>query len=132
MQGARLFAAVVAMAIMSVHPLAAQDLIVEKKIFELGTYTTVGGATIKDLRVGWEAYGELNEARDNVILVTHYFSGNSHAAGKYSAEDARPGYWDSIIGPGKAVDTEKFYVISSDTLVNLGARNPKVTTTGPG
>ncbi len=131
MLGSRVFAAVAAAAITSVQPLAAQDLIVEKQVFELGTYTTEGGATIKDLRIGWEAYGEPNEARDNIILVTHYFSGNSHAAGKYSAEDARPGYWDSIIGPGKAVDTNKFYVISSDTLVNLGAKNPKVTTTGP-
>ncbi len=108
MLGSRVFAAVAAAAIVSVQPLAAQDLIVEKQVFELGTYTTEGGATIKDLRIGWEAYGEPNEARDNIILVTHYFSGNSHAAGKYSAEDARPGYWDSIIGPGKAVDTNKF------------------------
>jgi len=131
MLGSRVFGAAVVMAIMAGQPLAAQALIVEKKVFELETYTTVSGATIKDLRIGWEAYGEPNAAKDNVILVTHYFSGNSHAAGKYSAEDARPGYWDSIIGPGKAVDTEKFYVISSDTLVNLGAKNPKVTTTGP-
>ncbi len=131
MLGSRLLAAAAVMAIIAGQQVAAQDLIVEKKVFELGAYTTVGGASIKDLRIGWEAYGELNEAKDNVILVTHYFSGNSHAAGKYSAEDARPGYWDSIIGPGKAVDTEKFYVISSDTLVNLGAKNPKVTTTGP-
>ncbi len=110
---------------------SAADMIVEKQTFELADYTTVGGATIEDVRIGWEAYGTLNEAKDNAILVTHFFSGNSHAAGKYSAEDKRPGYWDSIIGPGKAVDTDRFYVISSDTLVNLNTGNPKVVTTGP-
>ena len=83
------------------------------------------------MTLGWEAYGTLSEAKDNVILVTHYFSGNSHAAGRYSKEDKRTGYWDSIIGAGKPVDTDRFYVISVDTPINLGFHNPKVITTGP-
>lgn len=112
-------------------PAAAEDMIVQKQVFELGAYTTVGGETIPDVRVGWEAYGALNEARDNVVLITHFFSGNSHAAGKYSADDQAAGYWDAIIGPGKAIDTDRFYVISSDTLVNLNTGDPNVTTTGP-
>ena len=112
-------------------PAASRELIVKKEVFTLKEYRTVGGEIIRDVRIGREAYGTLNEARDNVILITHYFSGNSHAAGRYSVEDARPGYWDDIIGPGKAVDTDRYYVISSDTLVNLGTGNPKVTTTGP-
>ncbi|MDB5510587.1 MAG: homoserine acetyltransferase [Enterovirga sp.] len=106
-------------------------MIVEKKVFELPSYTTVGGATIKGVRIGWEAYGQPNADRSNVILVTHFFSGTSHAAGKYKADDAAPGYWDAIIGPGKAIDTTKYYVISSDTLVNLNANTPNVVTTGP-
>ena len=129
MQPAR--ALVLAFALLAAGPAAAADMIVEKRTFALDRYTTVGGETIKDVKIGWEAYGSLNEAKDNAILVAHYFSGNSHAAGKYSAEDQRAGYWDSIIGPGKPVDTDKYYVISSDTLVNLGTGNPKVTTTGP-
>ena len=108
-----------------------QDLIVEKKTFELPQYTTAGGATIKGVKVGWEAYGQLNADRSNAILVTHFFSGTSHAAGKYAAGDKAPGYWDAIIGPGKAIDTDKYFVFSSDTLVNLNARDSKVTTTGP-
>ena len=112
-------------------PAAAQDMIVEKQVFEMGAYTTVGGETIPDVRIGWEAYGTLNEARDNVVLITHFFSGFSHAAGKYAPDDQSTGYWDSIIGPGKAIDTDRFYVISSDTLVNLNTGNPNVTTTGP-
>ncbi|WP_052763889.1 E22 family MetX-like putative esterase [Microvirga massiliensis] len=107
------------------------DLIVEKKVFELPSYTTEGGATIKNVRVGWEAYGQPSADKSNVILVTHFYSGTSHAAGKYAPGDKAPGYWDSIIGPGKAIDTNKYYVISSDTLVNLNANTPNVVTTGP-
>ncbi|MFL5227909.1 MAG: homoserine O-acetyltransferase [Microvirga sp.] len=110
---------------------AQSDLIVEKKTFELPHYTTAGGATIKGVKVGWESYGELNADRSNAILVTHFFSGTSHAAGKYKPEDRAPGYWDPIIGPGKAIDTNRYFVISSDTLVNLSPKDPNVVTTGP-
>ncbi|KAA0685821.1 E22 family MetX-like putative esterase [Azospirillum brasilense] len=112
-------------------PGLAFEGLVEKKVFEMPSYTTVGGGTIKNVRIGWESYGKLNDARDNVILVTHFFSGNSHAAGKYKMEDPAPGYWDSIIGPGKPLDTDKFFIISSDTLVNLSPKDPTVVTTGP-
>jgi len=112
-------------------PAAAYDGIVEKQTFTLPEYRTVGGETIRDVKIGWEAYGTLNADKSNVILVTHFFSGTSHAAGKYAAEDKAPGYWDAIIGPGKPLDTDKYYVISSDTLVNLNANDPKVVTTGP-
>ncbi|MGF1525806.1 MAG: homoserine O-acetyltransferase [Candidatus Competibacterales bacterium] len=116
--------------LLSSATLAYQPL-VDKQVFTIPSFTTQGGAVIKEVKLGWEAYGTLNETKDNAILITHYFSGNSHAAGKYSADDAAPGYWDSIIGAGKPIDTDRFYVISMDTLVNLGVGNPKVTTTGP-
>jgi homoserine O-acetyltransferase len=124
-----LFAAFVALT----SPAFAQGSvgIVEKKVFSMPSYTTVGGQTIKDVRVGWESYGQLNAARDNVIIVPHFFSGNSHAAGKYKESDAAAGYWDSIIGPGKAIDTSKYFVVSVDSLVNLSPKDPNVTTTGP-
>jgi homoserine O-acetyltransferase/O-succinyltransferase len=107
------------------------DLIVEKKTFEMPSYMTAGGVTIKNVKIGWEAAGTLNADKSNAILVTHFFSGTSHAFGKYATSDAVPGYWDAIIGPGKAIDTNKYYVISSDTLVNLNAKAPNVVTTGP-
>jgi homoserine O-acetyltransferase/O-succinyltransferase len=110
---------------------AAQDLLTEKKVFELPAYTTVGGKPIKSVRVGYETYGKLNAAGDNAIFVAHFYSGTSHAAGKYKATDAAAGYWDSIIGPGKPVDTARFFVISADTLSNLNTKDPNVTTTGP-
>ncbi|WP_081136514.1 E22 family MetX-like putative esterase [Halomonas sp. BC2] len=112
-------------------PLWAWDGVVEKQRFEIESFTTQGGETIPNVAVGWEAYGELNEARDNAILITHFFSGTSHAAGRYEAEGEATGYWDAIIGPGKPLDTDQYYVISSDTLVNLGANDPNVITTGP-
>ena len=107
------------------------DLLVEKKTFEMPQLTTAGGRTLKGVKVGWEAYGTLNPDRSNAILVTHFFSGTSHAAGKYKPDDKAPGYWDAIIGPGKAIDTNRYYVISSDTLVNINAGDPNVVTTGP-
>ena len=106
-------------------------MLVSKQTFELDSFTTFGGKEIKQVKVGWEAYGTLSEKKDNVVLITHYFSGSSHAAGKYSLTDASPGYWDSIIGPGKAIDTNRFYVVSVDTLVNLNAYDDNVITTGP-
>jgi len=108
----------------------AYEGIVEKRVFELGPYTTENGAEIARVRVGWEAYGELNDARDNAVLITHFFSGTSHAAGRY-AEDGARGYWDDLICAGCPLDTDRYYVLSSDTLVNLNTGDPNVTTTGP-
>ncbi|MFL0801341.1 MAG: homoserine O-acetyltransferase [Agarilytica sp.] len=107
------------------------ELIVQKKVFEFGTYTTVLGDEIPNLRFGYETFGTLNEAKDNAIFVPHFFSGSSHAAGKYSAEDEEPGYWDALIGPGKTIDTHRFFVIGVDSLNNINAFNDKVCTTGP-
>ncbi|WP_020175282.1 E22 family MetX-like putative esterase [Methyloferula stellata] len=106
-------------------------MIVQKKTFELPSFQTQSGRLIKNLCVGWESYGTLNADKSNAILIAHYFSGTSHAAGKYAEEDALPGYWDDLIGPGKAIDTDRYFVFSSDTLVNLNARDKNVVTTGP-
>ncbi len=110
---------------------AFAQLLTEKKFFTLPQYTTVGGKPIKSVRVGYETYGRLNAAGDNAVFVPHFFSGTSHAAGRYKADDKAAGYWDAIIGPGKAIDTDKYFVVSADTLVNLNVKNPMVGTTGP-
>jgi homoserine O-acetyltransferase/O-succinyltransferase len=112
-------------------PVSAYDSPVEKKVFTMSSYTTVGGQTIKAVRVGYETYGTLGPNKDNVVLIAHFFSGNSHAAGKYTPADAAPGYWDGIIGAGKPIDTDKLFVVSSDTLVNLNVKDPNTVTTGP-
>jgi homoserine O-acetyltransferase/O-succinyltransferase len=57
-------------------------LLTTKRVFALPTYTTVGGATIRDVRLGYETHGTLNAAGDNAIFVAHFYSGTSHAAGR--------------------------------------------------
>jgi len=109
---------------------AAYDGPVEKQVFTLASYTTVEGKTLKNVRVGYETYGKLNPGGDNAIFA-HFFSGTSHAAGKYKSADVAPGYWDPIIGAGKPIDTDKYFVISADALANLNTKDPNVTTTGP-
>ena len=63
------------LALPAVAATAEEVLLTSKERFSMPSYTTVGGRTIKSLQVGWESYGELNQAKDNVILITHYFSG---------------------------------------------------------
>src|SRR3954471_20637186 len=110
---------------------AQAPLITEKKFFTLPQYTTQGGKPIKNVRVGYETYGKLNAAGDNAIFIAHFFSGTSHAAGRYKADEKTASYWDAIIGAGKAIDTDKYFVVSADTLVNLNVKSPMVGTTGP-
>lgn len=122
---------IAALAAVLVASSALGQVLTTKKVFVLPHYTTVGGKTLKDVRIGYESYGRLNAAGDNAIFVAHFFSGNSHAAGKYRPEDKAAGYWDSVIGPGKPFDTDKYFVLSADTLVNLNVNDPNTTTTGP-
>jgi homoserine O-acetyltransferase len=106
-------------------------LLAQKQVFELARYVTQGGQELRGLRLGYETYGRLNPAGDNAILVCHYFSGSSHCAGRYRADDPAPGYWDAIIGPGKPIDTGRYFVVSADTPCNVGAKDPMITTVGP-
>lgn len=76
------------------------------------------GARLGPVTIAYETFGTLSQDRDNAVLVAHAFSGNSHAAGLYTDEpdDARPGWWDCLIGPGKGIDTDKFFVICANIL----------------
>lgn len=65
----------------------------------------------------YETYGTLNPDQSNAVLICHALSGNHHVAGKHHAEDKYPGWWDNFVGPGKPLDTNKFFVIG---LNNLG------------
>jgi len=75
------------------------------------------GKTLNNFSLIYETYGRLNSKKSNAILICHALSGDHHAAGYYSAEDKKPGWWDSCIGPGKPFDTNKFFIVS---LNNLG------------
>ncbi len=76
------------------------------------------GARLGPVTVAYETWGKLSASRDNAVLVTHAFSGDSHAAGYYPGEppEAKPGWWDSMIGPGKGLDTDKYFVICANIL----------------
>lgn len=109
--------------------------IVEKKYFTFAEppneLELESGETLGPVTLAYETYGQLNATKDNAILITHALSGDSHAAGRYAAEDRKPGWWDFFIGPGKAIDTEKYFVISSNVLggcqgsTGPGSINPK-------
>ncbi|MFC7735115.1 homoserine O-acetyltransferase [Roseomonas sp. GCM10028921] len=110
--------------------LTPEPLIVRKQIFEAGEYRTRGGGTVPNARIGYQTAGTLNAAGDNAVLITHFFSANSHAFGRF-APGGPAGYWDNIVGPGKAIDTNRLFVVSSDTLVNLNLNDTTTTSTGP-
>lgn len=73
------------------------------------------GVTLSPVDLAYETYGELNSARNNAILIEHAFSGDAHAAG-ISHETGKPGWWDAMIGPGRAFDTSKYFVICSNVI----------------
>jgi len=73
------------------------------------------GATLSPVTLAYETYGELNADRSNAILICHALSGGGHAAGYYEGEE-KPGWWEDCIGPGKAFDTNRFFVICSNVL----------------
>jgi homoserine O-acetyltransferase len=70
---------------------------------------------LPEFELVYETYGELNDTASNAVLVCHALSGNHHAAG-YHAHEAKPGWWDSCIGPGKPIDTNRFFVVSPNNL----------------
>lgn len=90
--------------------------IVKPRLYRLpGPLALKGGGTLNEVTLAYETYGHLNRDRSNAILVFHALTGDAHAAGWH--EGARkPGWWDLIIGPGKALDTKKYFVICSNVL----------------
>ena len=83
------------------------------------------GKKLAPIDVAYETYGELNEAGDNALLICHALSGDAHVAGYHSPDDRKPGWWDNMVGPGKGIDTNKYFVICSNFLGGCSG------TTGP-
>src|SRR5579864_3767451 len=90
-------------------------MIVETQSVRFDSISLDNGATLAPVDVAYESYGKLNEAKSNAILILHAFSLDAHAAG-VSSETGKPGWWDNMIGPGKAFDTEKYFIICSNVL----------------
>ena len=74
------------------------------------------GRELKDVNIRYETAGTLNADASNAVLVTHALSGDAHVCGRHTPEDKKPGWWDEMIGPGKAVDTNKYFVICSNVI----------------
>ena len=83
------------------------------------------GKNLGPIDVAYETYGQLNQAGDNAILICHALSGNAHVAGYHNAADKKPGWWEVMVGPGKGIDTNKYFVICSNFLGGCSG------TTGP-
>lgn len=83
------------------------------------------GKTLGPIDVAYETYGQLNDARDNAVLICHALSGNAHVAGYNSPDETKPGWWDEMVGPGKPIDTQRYFVICSNFLGGCSG------TTGP-
>ncbi|MDB5348066.1 MAG: metX [Schlesneria sp.] len=78
--------------------------------------TLEGGQQLGPITVAYETYGELSAAKDNAIFICHALTGDAHVAGKHSRDSRKSGWWDGLVGPGKAVDTDKYYVICANVL----------------
>ena len=93
--------------------------VVETKYFHFALppegFTLESGEKLGPITVAYETYGKLNDQRSNAILALHALSGDAHAAGFHEG-DEKPGWWDDMIGPGKAFDTNKYFVICSNVL----------------
>lgn len=83
------------------------------------------GSHLGPVTLAYETCGTLNPDKSNAILVLHALSGDSHVAGYYSPDDPKPGWWDIMVGPGKAIDTDRYFVICSNILGScMGSTGP--------
>lgn len=90
--------------------------LVKTQIYRIpGEVVLEHGDRLTDVTVAYETYGRLNRDKSNTVLVCHSLSGDAHAAG-YRDGDEKPGWWDIVIGPGKGLDTNRYFVICSNVL----------------
>ena len=103
--------------------------IVQKKSFAFAeggqAMTLESGRRFGPVSLAYETCGTLSPERDNVVLVLHALTGDSHVAGYYSPSDQKPGWWDIMVGPGKPIDTNKYFVVCSNILGGcMGSTGP--------
>ncbi len=85
------------------------------------------GAKLGPVSIAYETCGRLSPAKDNVVLVAHAFSGDSHVAGRYAEEQegAKSGWWDFMVGPGKGIDTDRYFIVCANILGScMGSTGP--------
>ncbi|MGO2141413.1 MAG: homoserine O-acetyltransferase MetX [Leucobacter sp.] len=102
------------------------DPVGNRQFMPIGTLTTEAGEELPHVRIAYETFGELNEARDNAILVFHALTGDSHLVGPATAGHPTDGWWSEIVGPGRPLDTDTYCIIAPNVLGGCQG------TTGPG
>jgi homoserine O-acetyltransferase len=96
-------------------------------------FTFKSGQVIAGFTLRYETYGALNATRDNAVLICHALSGDHHCAGWHSPQDRKPGWWNNLIGPGKAVDTNRYFVVCANVLGGCqGSTGPSSTNPATG
>jgi len=111
---------------MSTLPIDSVGLVEPQSLHFDEPLDLVSGKTIEQYDIVYETYGTLNANADNAVLVCHALSADHHAAGYHSDDDAKPGWWNICIGPGKPIDTNRFFVVSPSNLGHCSG------STGPG
>lgn len=111
--------------------LQTQDIgTVEDRFFTIRDFRLQNGAVMPEARIAYETYGRLAPHGRNAVLITHGYTGSHHAAGRNPANKNQPGTWDGLIGPGKAIDTDRLFVVASNMLgssygsTNAASTNP--------
>jgi homoserine O-acetyltransferase len=103
--------------------------IVEKKLYTFSEppneMVLESGAKLGPITLAYETYGTLNADKSNVVIILHALSGDSHVAGYYKPDDEKPGWWDNMVGPGKGIDTNKYFVVCSNIIGScMGSTGP--------
>ncbi|GAA4418644.1 homoserine O-acetyltransferase [Georgenia halophila] len=86
-----------------------------RQFVDIGSLALEAGGRLPNVRMAYETWGELNAAGDNAVLVLHALTGDSHVAG-HGPDDPVPGWWHQIVGPGRAIDTDKYFVVAPNVL----------------
>jgi len=119
---------------MGMKPMPADLGTVEDRSFVISNFRLQNGAVIAEAKIAYETYGRLAADGGNAVLITHGYTSSHHAAGRSPANEKLPGWWDGLIGPGKAIDTDRLYVVSSNMLgssfgsTNGASSNPQTGT----
>ena len=92
------------------------DPVGDRRFVSVGAVELERGGALPEVRVAYETWGTLNAARDNAVLVEHALTGDSHVTGPAGPGHPTPGWWDGLIGPGRPLDTDRFYVVASNVL----------------
>src|ERR1700757_3726419 len=101
---------------------------VEDRFFTLRNFSLTDGTVMPEATIAYETYGRLAPDGRNAILVTHGFTSNHHAAGKYAYTDQVAVWWDGLIGPGKAPGPARYFVVSSNMLGSSSASTAPAST----